>query len=148
MAFRDKALEVQLQSEIKRPLIRSRSPNSSRWLTEKHERGFGPCHPLSDCSARSNDLDHRSNSKASVKENLPELKMPVLSGVVAEGACRRDQLAQSTGPFPKCYVCVFTCMASRAVHLEHGPTDDDGQSDTSAPAIHRPVRKTGDYPIG
>ncbi|XP_003381917.1 putative integrase core domain protein, partial [Trichinella spiralis] len=39
---------------------------------------------LSDCSASSNDLGPRSDSKTDVKERLPELKMPVFSGEVLE----------------------------------------------------------------
>ncbi|KRX38633.1 hypothetical protein T05_2564 [Trichinella murrelli] len=39
---------------------------------------------LSDCSASSSDLGHRSNSKTNGKERLPEVKMPVFSGKVLE----------------------------------------------------------------
>ncbi|KRX62721.1 hypothetical protein T09_12388 [Trichinella sp. T9] len=39
---------------------------------------------LSGCSARSNDLDHRSNSKRKANGKLPELKMPVFLDKVLE----------------------------------------------------------------
>ncbi|KRX58103.1 hypothetical protein T09_4561 [Trichinella sp. T9] len=93
MAFHDKALDVQLQLE-EALTGEERDQEATQWeaLTERIQMARREARArirqmegsLSDCSARSNDLDHRSNSKPRVKERLPELKMPVFAGKVLE----------------------------------------------------------------
>ncbi|KRX18468.1 hypothetical protein T07_15037 [Trichinella nelsoni] len=93
MAFHDKALEVQLQLE-EALTGEERDQEATQWEALSERIQMARCEArarirqmegsLSDCSARSNDLDHRSNSKPRVKERLPELKMPVFSGKVLE----------------------------------------------------------------
>ncbi|KRZ54802.1 hypothetical protein T02_2933 [Trichinella nativa] len=93
MAFHDKTLEVQLQLE-EALTGEERDQEATQWeaLTERIQMARREARArirqmegsLSDCSARSIDLDHRSNSKPRVKERLPELKMPVFAGKVLE----------------------------------------------------------------
>ncbi|KRX13565.1 hypothetical protein T07_1928 [Trichinella nelsoni] len=93
MAFHDKTLEMQLQLEAALT-GEERDQEAKHWvaLSERTQIARREARArirqmegsLSDCSARSNDLGHRCNSKTSVKERLPELKMPVFSGKVLE----------------------------------------------------------------
>ncbi|KRX31870.1 hypothetical protein T05_10839, partial [Trichinella murrelli] len=93
MAFHDKTLEMQLQLEAALT-GEERDQEAKHWaaLSERTQIARREARarirqmegPLSDCSASSNDLGHHSNSKTSVKERLPELKMPVFSGEVLE----------------------------------------------------------------
>ncbi|KRX50499.1 hypothetical protein T09_11312, partial [Trichinella sp. T9] len=85
MAFHDKTLEMQLPLEAALT-GEERDQEAKHWIARREARARirqmeGS---LSDCSASSNDLGHRSNSKTSGKERLPELKMPVFSGKVLE----------------------------------------------------------------
>ncbi|KRY38791.1 hypothetical protein T01_2128 [Trichinella spiralis] len=93
MAFHDKALEVKLQLE-EALTGEKRDQEATQWeaLTERIQMARREVRArirqmegaLFDCSARSNDLDHCSNSKPRVKERLREPKMPVFSGKVLE----------------------------------------------------------------
>ncbi|KRY21777.1 Gamma-tubulin complex component 4 [Trichinella patagoniensis] len=93
MAFHDKTLEMQLQLEAALT-GEERDQEAKHWaaLSERTQIARREARarirqmegPLSDCSASSNDLGHHSNSKTSVRERLPELKMPVFSGEVLE----------------------------------------------------------------
>ncbi|KRY42214.1 hypothetical protein T01_7176 [Trichinella spiralis] len=93
MAFHDKALEMQLQLEAALT-GEERDQEAKHWVAlsvrtqiarrEARARIRQMEGSLSDCSASSNDLGHRSNSKTSVKDRLPEVKMPVFSGKVLE----------------------------------------------------------------
>ncbi|KRX86446.1 hypothetical protein T4E_10538 [Trichinella pseudospiralis] len=133
MAFHDKTLEMQLQLEAALT-GEERDQEAKHWaaLSERTQIARREARarirqmegPLSDCSASSNDLGHHSNSKTSVRERLPELKMPALSRkgrvVATSRLSRLDPFMDEEG-FLRCYVCLFTCMASRAVHLELVP---------------------------
>ncbi|KRZ86993.1 hypothetical protein T08_13605 [Trichinella sp. T8] len=89
----DKALEVQLQLE-EALTGEERDQEATQWdtLTERIQMARREARArirqmedsLSDCSARSNDLDHRSNSKRKANGRLPELKMPVFLDKVLE----------------------------------------------------------------
>ncbi|KRZ74965.1 hypothetical protein T10_5193 [Trichinella papuae] len=93
MAFRDKALEVQLQLE-EALKGEERDQEATQWyaLNERIQMARREARAKirqmegssSDGSARSNDLDPRNNSKPKANERLPELKMPVFSGKVID----------------------------------------------------------------
>ncbi|KRX74238.1 hypothetical protein T06_12362 [Trichinella sp. T6] len=87
------ALEVQLQLE-KALTGEEHDQEATQWdtLTERIQMARREARArirqmedsLSDCSARSNDLNHRSNSKRKANGKLPELKMPAFLDKVLE----------------------------------------------------------------